>query len=894
MQNEPVPPFMHCVSDVLITGELKRRSARAVNYVAENRAMAVLAAHMAGDPESVMRKLADSAAELCHADSAGISILESDDGQELFRWRAVTGAFAFNLNATIPRLASPCGIAIAGSEALLFRDPGCCFPTLRHAEIRIHEALIVPWIVHGRAIGTIWTVDHSGARHFDQEDANTLERLAAFAAAAYQVSTAREEARVAREELEHRVAERTHLLSQSNKTLQQEVEHRRKAEAAMQRLYELYARLTIESDLYAALDDILAAACLFTATDRGCVQIVSPTGGNLEIVAQRGYGPDSPFIEHFRYEGFAQGCDVARIERRRLIIEDIDTVADLDGTPAGDAARADGIRATQSTPMISRQGETIGVLSTQFRQPHRSSDEALRMMDLLAWAGADFIERHRAEAALRESERRLRALTSASTEAIYRMSPDWAQMRQLDGRNFLKNTVSPTHSWLNEYIPAEHHGVVQQAIDDAIRDKTVFKLEHRVHRADGTFGWTLSRAVPMLDAHGAIYEWVGAASDISERKDTEEKLKEANQRKDEFLAMLAHELRNPLAPISAAAELLQRVNMDGRRLQQTSQIIARQVSHMTVLIDDLLDVSRVTRGLVDLNNSELDVRQIVMDAVEQVGPLIQARRHHLTLDMPDNATTVMGDKQRLVQVVANILNNSAKYTNEGGAIRLHISVEESTVLIAISDNGVGMAPELACRAFELFTQAERTSDRSSGGLGLGLSLVKSLVELHAGSVSCCSPGIGAGSTFTVRLPRLQRDSIGLALPQADVVATAPLTALRVLVVDDNVDAAAMLELYLHTAGHHVLVEHRSVLALERARQSGPQVCLIDIGLPEMDGNELARRLRSDPRTANAMLIAITGYGQESDRNRALAAGFDHHMVKPVDMENLESILASIH
>ena len=221
-------------------------------------------------------------------------------------------------------------------------------------------------------------------------------------------------------------------------------------------------------------------------------------------------------------------------------------------------------------------------------------------------------------------------------------------------------------------------------------------------------------------------------------------------------------------------------------------------------------------------------------------------------------------------------------------------MEESTVLIAISDNGVGMAPELACRAFELFTQAERTSDRSSGGLGLGLSLVKSLVELHAGSVSCCSPGIGAGSTFTVRLPRLQRDSIGLALPQADVVATAPLTALRVLVVDDNVDAAAMLELYLHTAGHHVLVEHRSVLALERARQSGPQVCLIDIGLPEMDGNELARRLRSDPRTANAMLIAITGYGQESDRNRALAAGFDHHMVKPVDMENLESILASIH
>ena len=891
MLNEPVPPITYC--DVLITDELRRRPARAVDYVAENRAMAALATHMAGDPQTVMRELTKTAAELCRADSAGISILESGTGQEFFRWRAVAGRFAGHLNATIPRLDSPCAIAIAGSEALLFCDPGRCFPALRHPGIPIYEALMVPWIVHGRAIGTIWVVDHAGERRFDQEDANTLQRLAAFAAAAYQVSTSYDEARVAREELEQRVAERTHLLSRSNEALQSEVEHRRKAEAAMQRLYELHARLTTESDLVAALDEILAAACVFTDTDRGCVQILSPTGENLEIVTQRGYGPDSPFIEHFRYEGFAQGCDVARVERRRLIIEDIDTVAELNSTPAGEAARADGIRATQSTPMISRKGETIGVISTQFRQPHRSSDEALQMMDLLAWAGADFIERHRAEAGLRESEGRLHALMSASTEALYRMSPDWAQMRQLDGRNFLKTTVSPTPSWLDEYIPAEDQGVVQRTIDEAIRDKTVFELEHRVRRADGTFGWTLSRAVPMLDADGAIYEWIGAASNLSERKQTEEKLKEANRRKDEFLAMLAHELRNPLAPISAAAELLQRVEMDGARLQQTSQIIARQVAHMTVLIDDLLDVSRVTRGLVSLNNSELDVGQIVMDAVEQVGPLIQARRHHLTLDMPPNSTMVMGDKKRLVQVIANILNNSAKYTNEGGRIRLHITVEEATVMIAISDSGVGMSPELVSRAFELFTQAERTSDRSSGGLGLGLSLVKSLVELHGGSVSCHSPGIGDGSTLTVRLPRLHCGAISCELPKADAVASAPSTALRVLVVDDNVDAASMLQLCLDAAGHHVLVEHRPMPALERARQEAPQVCLIDIGLPEMDGNELARQLRTDPRTADAMLIAITGYGQDSDRDRALAAGFDHHMVKPVDMKHLESILASI-
>jgi CheY-like chemotaxis protein len=397
----------------------------------------------------------------------------------------------------------------------------------------------------------------------------------------------------------------------------------------------------------------------------------------------------------------------------------------------------------------------------------------------------------------------------------------------------------------------------------------------------------------MVDASGTIYEWIGAASDITERKEAEEKLKEADRRKDEFLAMLAHELRNPLAPIGAAAELLQLANLNDERVRQTSQIIGRQVLHMTHLIDDLLDVSRVTRGLVKLEKTPLDIRHILMDAVEQVTPLIRARRHHLALHLPPDATTVTGDEKRLVQVMTNILTNAAKYTPEGGMLELRADVQASHVLIAVIDNGIGMAPEMAARAFDLFSQAERTPDRSSGGLGLGLALVKSLVELHGGTVSCESRGIGQGSRFTVCLPRLPvqdgRDSShgpGSGTQGAS-------DALRVMVVDDNIDAATMLAMLLEAMGHQVLVEERPGRALELARKTSPQVCLLDIGLPDMDGNALAQRLRAQPETAGAVLIAVTGYGQESDRERSFAAGFDHYLVKPIDTKKLYPILAGI-
>jgi CheY-like chemotaxis protein len=347
-------------------------------------------------------------------------------------------------------------------------------------------------------------------------------------------------------------------------------------------------------------------------------------------------------------------------------------------------------------------------------------------------------------------------------------------------------------------------------------------------------------------------------------------------------------LRNPLAPIGAAAALLKMGKSDTARVRQTSEIISRQVAHMTNLVDDLLDVSRVTRGLVTLEQAPLDMGHIINDAVEQASPLIRNKGHALTLQLCPGVTTVMGDNKRLVQIVSNLLNNAAKYTPAGGAIVLRTEVDEAMVYLTVSDNGIGIERALAARVFDLFTQAEPTPDRSSGGLGLGLALVKNLVELHGGAVSCTSAGAGMGSTFRIALPRLA--AVTLRASPAAAAAPARGAARRILLVDDNVDAATMLGMLLDASGHAVTVVHSSSRALESVAVDHFDACLLDIGLPDMDGNELARRLRTDPRAAGCKLIAITGYGQQCDRENTSAAGFDHHLIKPVDMHKLLALL----
>jgi len=396
--------------------------------------------------------------------------------------------------------------------------------------------------------------------------------------------------------------------------------------------------------------------------------------------------------------------------------------------------------------------------------------------------------------------------------------------------------------------------------------------------------WTDDEALLLDDAGARIWTAVDKAR-------AEAALRQADRRKDEFLAMLAHELRNPLAPISAAAALITSVPLSQQQLQKTGDVIARQVRHMGSLVDDLLDVSRVTKGLVRLDAQVLDMGTVVGAAVEQARPLLQERRHAVSVRLAPEPLHVRGDQKRLVQVLSNLLSNAAKYTPPGGEVRVDLGGTGDTVRVEVTDNGIGIAPGMEERIFELFAQAERTSDRAQGGLGLGLSLVRSIVDLHGGAVRCTSPGLGRGATFAVTLPRLEpAPAVGTPADGEPSGAAPAGRALRVLVVDDNADAAEMLSMYVSALGHDARVEHSAARALAAARDWRPDAGLFDIGLPGMDGYELARHMRAQPETAGMLLVAVTGYGDRADIAAALAAGFDHHLVKPVDPQRLGTLL----
>jgi PAS domain S-box-containing protein len=427
-------------------------------------------------------------------------------------------------------------------------------------------------------------------------------------------------------------------------------------------------------------------------------------------------------------------------------------------------------------------------------------------------------------------------------------------------------------------------------------------IEKRYLRKDGAPMWASSSVNALRGADGAFGGIVVIVIDITDRKAAEDKLRQADQRKDEFLAMLAHELRNPLAPIGSAAEYLGSAQLPPDAVRKASDIIIRQVAHMTSLVDDLLDVSRVTGGLVELDMRAIDIASVIHDAVEQVAPLMRARGHRLTLHLPDGPVCVRGDQKRLVQVLANLLNNAAKYTEPGGAISLVAEADVHTVTLDVSDNGIGIDAAVAGHVFDLFTQAKRTSDRSSGGLGLGLALVRSLSELHGGTVTCTSAGSGQGSRFRVQLPLLAREGgcagspgplpAPLSAPVPESASAAQAVGRRVVIVDDNVDAGDMLAMVMSAHGHASRVERDAAAALARAAGDCADVSLLDIGLPGMDGIELARRLRLLPAGAHATLIAVSGYGQDSDRAAALAAGFDAYLVKPVEIVRLLELVGA--
>lgn len=533
------------------------------------------------------------------------------------------------------------------------------------------------------------------------------------------------------------------------------------------------------------------------------------------------------------------------------------------------------------SPVLDEDGSPAGVLAIVFETTER----------VVAEAQAREEERKRAE-----TDARFRAFVAATSDAIFQMSADWSEMRRLEGNRFIADTTAPAHDWLERYIPPADHPQIRVAIHEMLRTRRCPSLEHRILRLDGSIGWALSRAAPIEDASGEIIEWFGTTSDITNRKlaeaeiaRAEERLRAEARQKDEFLAMLAHELRNPLAPITHASELLLHTVKDKGRARLAIEMIRRQALHLTRLVDDLLDVSRITQGRIQLQRSPVNIAHVIAQAIETAEPLLNLKRLSLASTRLSHELYVDGDLARLIQCVVNVLGNAIKYTDPGGEVRIHTRVEGPLAVVEIADNGAGIAPELLPRVFDLFVQGERTLDRAEGGLGIGLSVVKRLIEMHQGEVIAASAGIGLGATFQIRLPLIERPQ-----PQVMESVEAEAPPKRILIVDDNADAAESLAVLLGLQGHETRVALSGHEALQHAQAFRPDIALLDLGLPTMDGYELATRLRALPQLRGIRLVALTGYGRSEDRERTQAAGFDDHLVKPVDLGALTRALNPAH
>ncbi|KYG02569.1 hypothetical protein BE21_54775 [Sorangium cellulosum] len=519
--------------------------------------------------------------------------------------------------------------------------------------------------------------------------------------------------------------------------------------------------------------------------------------------------------------------------------------------------------------------------------------------ELLGYVGSviDISERKEAELLLRESEARFRQLADAMPQIVWTAKPDgsidyynrrWLELAGAEGAEVAGDT------WIS-FLHEDDRQRVLDTWSRSVATGAPYEVEHRTaFPAAREPRWYLVRAVPIRGASGEIVRWYGTCTDIHDAKLAEVALKEADQRKDDFLAMLAHELRNPLGPIRNAVELLRRTGEQQPALVRACGVIDRQVSHMARLVDDLLDVSRVARGRIQLREERCDLVRLLRHTSEDYRSTLEASGLRLDLKLPAGPVWVLGDPTRLSQAVSNLLHNASKFTDPGGRVTVALSVtSESSAVVRVRDTGIGVDPATLARMFEPFSQADRSLDRSRGGLGLGLALVKGLVGLHGGTVSAESGGIGHGTEMVVCLP-IERSPAPPAERSARP-SSGSSHALRILIIEDNVDAAESLQALLALYGYRVEVALSGPAGVTAARSFRPEVILCDIGLPGgMDGYGVARALRGSVGLSSpSLMIALTGYGQEEDQRRVREAGFDMHFIKPIDLSSLQRILASL-
>lgn len=518
----------------------------------------------------------------------------------------------------------------------------------------------------------------------------------------------------------------------------------------------------------------------------------------------------------------------------------------------------------------------------------REANEPRRALGVVV----DITDRKRAEQALRESERRFRVLADGVPSAIWATDASGelefvnAGYTRFIGLSLDEARAAQRQGWPDTIDPRDREHYVR-AFRQAVADRQPFHAQTRVRPRAGGWHHVETHALPRLTREGVYVGHVGMTTDVTETVKAAEALQAADRRKDVFIATLSHELRNPLAPIRAAAQVLGHPKVSAEEAAWVRGVIQRQVRQIARLLDDLLDASRITQGKLTLRQEWARLAGIVETAVDAARPLLDRKRHRLSVMLPDDDMHVYADPVRLAQVLGNLLTNAAKYTDDGGDIAIKAEQVDGELRIAVTDNGLGIAPQALPDLFEMFNQGAEHLAQSEDGMGIGLALAQGLAHLHGGRISAHSDGLGRGSTFTLHLPLRAAPGVRPPAPPQRT----PAAARRILVVDDNRDSADSLALMLRLEGHEVQVAYAGPEALAAARHAPPQVAFIDIGMPGMNGYQLAQALRAEPWPHRPTLIAMTGWGQDSDRRRAHEAGFDHHLTKPADMAQVLGALA---
>ena len=680
-----------------------------------------------------------------------------------------------------------------------------------------------------------------------------------------------------------------------------DLSERKRAEAALaeeladnRRLQEISTRLIPADDAGYLFEELITAAVDIMRADQGIIQLLEP-GRELQILAAKGI--DASQLYQFEHMSSVPGtvCAAALQQKKRVIISDYSSSPKFSSTDTAQAHIRNGVMATQSTPLISRSGRVLGIVSTYWKNVHQPSERQLRLLDILARQAADLVERHQSEVALRQSEERYRTLFSSIDEGFCVVEIFFDdQGRPLDYGFVEVNPAFEKHTGLVDVI-----GKRMKQISPSYEDhwyqtygQVALTGEPRrfINEARSLGRWFDVYAFRFGDAESRRVAVI--FNDITQRIKVEDELKQADRRKNEFLAMLAHELRNPLAPIRTGLEVLRLSQGQKETTEHMLELMGRQMQQMVRLVDDLLDISRITQGKLQIRRELCDLERILGSAIDSSRPFIGISGVSLNVEILPEALTVFVDPARLAQVLSNLLNNAAKYTDAGGEIWLTATRCDSDLTLIVRDTGTGIPEGMLKTVFDPFTQVEHALDRSRGGLGVGLSLVKTLVELHGGSVSAYSEGRDKGAKFIIQLPDVIKDKNADATPPMLLQHIEPVPR-KILVVDDNIDAASALAMMLEMVGHKVRIAHDGIQGMTAAEEFQPHLVLLDLGMPELDGYETARLIRAQPWGKTMTIAALTGWGQEDDRRRTREAGFDYHLVKPIEREVLFKVLDAL-